>query len=87
MRLVLVPKIAVVKEDTAVAKEDMVVIEENEGVTDEKGGLQIVYIPNPLNPILIANYNASADPGGVFATAMLVFIAYYDSLQILRSPD
>ena len=84
MRLVLVPKIAVVKEDTAVAEEDKVVAEE---AADEEGGLRIIDISNPLNPILIAGYDTSGDPGGIFSIDTLAFIADYDNLQILRSPD
>jgi len=51
---------------------------------DVEGGLRVVDISDPLNPALIASYDTPGDPRGVFAVDTLVFIADYDSLQILR---
>jgi len=50
---------------------------------DEEGGLRIVDIFNPLSPTLVASYDTPGDPRGVFAVDTLVFVADYDSLQIL----
>ena len=49
-----------------------------------EGGVRIVDISNPLNPNLVASYDTPGDPRGVFAVGDLVFVADYDSLQILR---
>ncbi|TES90233.1 MAG: T9SS type A sorting domain-containing protein [Candidatus Cloacimonadota bacterium] len=51
---------------------------------DVEGGLRIVNISDPLNPTVVASYDTPGDPRGVFAVDTLVFIADYDSLQILK---
>ncbi|TES93836.1 MAG: T9SS type A sorting domain-containing protein [Candidatus Cloacimonadota bacterium] len=51
---------------------------------DVEGGLRIVHISDPLSPTLVASYDTPGDPRGVFAVDTLVFIADYDSLQILK---
>jgi hypothetical protein len=51
---------------------------------DIEGGLRIVNISDPLNPTLVASYDTPGDPRGVFTIDTLVFIADYDSLQILK---
>ncbi|MCK4396869.1 T9SS type A sorting domain-containing protein [candidate division WOR-3 bacterium] len=51
---------------------------------DEEGGLRVVDISNPLEPILVGSYDTPGDPSGVFAVDTLVFIADKESLQILR---
>ena len=49
-----------------------------------EGGVRVVDISQPLSPSLVASYDTPGDPRGVFAVGDLVFIADYDSLQILR---
>lgn len=51
---------------------------------DVEGGLRVVDISDPLTPILVASYDTPGDPRGVFTVDTLVFIADYDSLQILK---
>jgi len=51
---------------------------------DVEGGLRVVDIAEPLNPTLVASYDTPGDPRGVFAVDTLVFVADYDSLQILK---
>ncbi|TET81151.1 T9SS type A sorting domain-containing protein [candidate division TA06 bacterium] len=49
-----------------------------------EGGVRVVDISDPLSPSLVASYDTPGDPRGVFAVGDLVFVADYDSLQILR---
>ncbi|TES93834.1 MAG: hypothetical protein E3J87_01440, partial [Candidatus Cloacimonadota bacterium] len=51
---------------------------------DVEGGLRVVNISDPLTPTLVASYDTPGDPRGVFAIDTLVFVADYDSLQILK---
>lgn len=51
---------------------------------DVEGGLSVIDISNPLDPALRASYDTPGDPRGVFAVDTTVFVADYDSLQILR---
>ena len=51
---------------------------------DIEGGLRIVDISDPGNPTLVASYDTPGDPRDVFVDGDLVFIADYDSLQILQ---
>lgn len=49
-----------------------------------EGGVRIIDISNPLSPVLIASYNTPGDPRDVFVVGDLIYVADYDSLQILR---
>ena len=49
-----------------------------------EGGVRVVDVSDPLSPSLVASYDTPGDPRGVFAVDDLVFVADYDSLQILR---
>jgi hypothetical protein len=49
-----------------------------------EGGVRIVDISDSLNPILIASYDTPGDPRGIFAVFPYIYVADYDSLQILR---
>ena len=49
-----------------------------------EGGVRVIDISNPLNPSLVASYDTPGNPRGLFAVDDLVFVADYDSLQILR---
>ncbi len=51
---------------------------------DVEGGLRIVDVLDPTSPVLVASYDTPGDPRDVFVRDTLVFIADYDSLQILR---
>jgi len=51
---------------------------------DVEGGLRIIDISNPDSAQLIVSYDTPGDPRGVFVDSVLVFVADYDSLQILR---
>lgn len=56
-----------------------------EGIkADVEGGLRVINISDPDSAYLIASYNTPGDPRGVFASDSLIFIADYDSLQILK---
>lgn len=51
---------------------------------DVKGGLRVVDVSNPDTSILIASYDTPGDPRDLFVVDTLVYIADYDSLQILK---
>ena len=51
---------------------------------DIEGGLRVIDITDPLSPSLVASYDTPGDPRGVFGLGDLIFVADYDSLQILR---
>jgi len=53
---------------------------------DIEGGLRIVNISNPNDPVLAASYDTPGDPHGVFTEGDLVYIGDwdYDGLVILR---
>ena len=53
-------------------------------IADIEGGVRVVDISDPLSPSLVASYDTPGDSRGVFAVGDLVFVADYDSLQILR---
>jgi hypothetical protein len=49
-----------------------------------EGGLRIVNVKNPDSCYVVASYNTPGNARGVFVKDDLVFVADYDSLQILR---
>lgn len=51
---------------------------------DIEGGLRIVDVSVPASPLLTISYDTPGDPRDVFVQGDLVFVADYDSLQILR---
>ena len=53
-------------------------------MADVEGGVRVIDISDPLSPSLVASYDTPGDPRGVFAVGDLIFVADYDSLQILQ---
>ena len=53
-------------------------------MADVEGGVMVIDISDPLNPSLAASYDTPGDPRGISVDGDLVFVADYDSLQILR---
>jgi hypothetical protein len=56
----------------------------DEMVADVEGGVRIVDISDPLSPVLVASYDTPGDPRDVFVVFPYIYVADYDSLQILR---
>ena len=58
--------------------------QKSEGKADVEGGVRIFKPENPSNPTFLCGYDTPGNPHELYVQNDLIFVADYDSLQILR---